>query len=87
MNRRTILALAACAALSASCLGPRSPVQYEADAARFDAVGLEWIEYVDADQTLDADARARRHRTLKEWDAHLAKVAQSLGIERKAVSR
>lgn len=87
MNRLLIALACLCTLLAGSCRGPESPAQYEADAARFDAVGLEWIDYVDADQALDSAAKARRHRTLEEWDAHLARVAQSLGIEREAVSR
>lgn len=78
------IALCALVITSCGCVGPSSPVQYEADAARYDAIGLEWLSYVDADTTLTAEEKARRHRTMVEWDEHLQAAAKSLGITRES---
>lgn len=43
----------------------------KADALTKDVVAPEWLRYVDADATLTADQKARRHRTAESWEARI----------------
>jgi PBP1b-binding outer membrane lipoprotein LpoB len=63
-----------CAALTSSA--PESWVR--ADRATFNAVSSEYISYVDADTTLDQDAKDRRHRTVETWRVRLDEHEKSL---------
>lgn len=74
------LALVATTVALAACVGPTSQIQFSADQARRESIGQEWIEYVDADPTMQAEDKARRHRTLETWDQQLAAAAAALGL-------
>jgi len=43
------------------------------DQATFDAVTPEFLEYVNADARLDAEAKARRKRTVDTWKLRIDK--------------
>lgn len=47
-----------------SCIGP-TPIDLEADRAFFTAVSAEYVRYVQADPTLDAQQKALRLRTIE----------------------
>ena len=55
-----------CAAL------PQPPADYvAADRATYEAVAPEYAAYVEADERLDAEQKARRARTVAAWDARV----------------
>lgn len=58
------------ALVPASCVGPDA-TYIAADRATFEAVAPEYLEYVQADESLDAAAKARRTRTIETWQKRL----------------
>lgn len=47
-----------------------------ADQVTFDAVTPEYLEYVNADVKLDADAKVRRKRTVDSWKLRIDKAGK-----------
>lgn len=58
-----------CLALSPACTPGAAYV--EADRLTYEAVAPDHRRYVDADPNLDAEQKARRHRTLDAWAVRL----------------
>ena len=58
---------------STGCSALRLPTAdyVAADRATYQAVAPEYAAYVHADESLDAEERARRDRTLETWDARI----------------
>lgn len=46
----------------------------EADRLTHEAIAPEYRGYVDADQALDAEAKARRHRTVDAWAVRIERA-------------
>lgn len=65
--------------LLCSCV-PLDQAQVRAERATFRAVVPDLRAYYQADQALDAEARARKLRTLKTWNTRLQENERALGI-------
>jgi hypothetical protein len=72
MNRPRLLALALVAAAASGCCGAGE--QTKSRRLFLEAVGPEYGKYVDADPALDAEQKARRHRTLAAEELELKKL-------------
>lgn len=67
--------------LAAMCLvGCRFPkrLQIEADRATYEAIAPEYREYVKTDESLDAEEKARRYRTLDTWEMRIRAAEDTL---------
>jgi hypothetical protein len=56
--------------LLASCGSP-SAAYVDADRATYAAIAPEYLRYVDADPTLDADSKAVRRLSVATWDKRI----------------
>lgn len=52
----------------------------EADRATYEAIAPEYLNYVQADQSLDSDERKRRERTLTTWRLRLEQAEQPVEV-------
>lgn len=67
-----------------ACPAPTSAIQYQAEQAAFESIGLEWWEYVREDETLGLDDVRMRWQNLAAWRQRLAATAQALGLPEPA---
>lgn len=73
-----LIALSAGAFLAAAMAGCAPAASYvAAERATYDAVAPEYAAYIDADPSLDAARRSRRHRTLDTWRLRLEQAESS----------
>jgi hypothetical protein len=73
------LSLAVLCALSA-CSAPTTVTQYQAERAQYDAIGVEWWAYVEADPTLKPEDKELRWKNLVAWRARLDATGLALGL-------
>lgn len=79
MTRRTVrprwpllLLTMACCAVVPACAGGPDPLFVGASRAAHDAIAPEYLRYVDGDQALTEEQRARRRATVARWHEAIA---------------
>lgn len=71
-----VIALAGCAAT-----GDVIQADYvQADRATYEAIAPEYLKYVQDDQTIGADERARRERTVTTWRLRLEQAERPVEV-------
>lgn len=52
----------------------------DADRATYEAVAPAYLNYVQADQSIDSDERARRERTIRTWRLRLEQAEKPVEV-------
>jgi hypothetical protein len=78
---KTILPLfvAVLCAMSA-CSAPTTVIQYQAERAQYDSIGVEWWAYVQADAALAPADKELRRKNLDAWRERLDATGLALGL-------
>ena len=82
MRRMTLMALAVLALAFAGCKATTLNEAYvKADRSTYDALSEDHRKYVDSDNSLDSDQKARRKLLLDSWRVRLEKAEKAVEDE------
>jgi len=68
---KRLVTLVVLASIGAGC----APIDHKPCVDFYEAVGMEYRDYVNADESLDDEQRARRQRTCELYEAYLEEAA------------